>query len=188
LSQAAGRVGDPVYGDDYVLLGYLPGEESALRRMVGGLAVAFPKDYVRGKETGQYSLLQRAHGLGDIDLAVVVANDRVHVRRWLEQIQAPVGLPMAAVVSAGVEPALSSYYQSGQLLGLLGGFPGTAEYEALRQRRGVASETADAQALAYLVIILAGLLGNAAHALGRRGSETSGAGSAPLDSGEHANG
>jgi len=188
LEEAAQRAGGLAYGTDYILLGYLPGEESALRRMPQGLDVVFPRDYARRQDASQYLLIQRANRLSSMGLGIVIGGDHVHVKRWLEQVQAPVGLPLLAVMTASAEPALSPYYRSGQLLGMVGGLPGAAEYEALRQRVGPASESADAQALAYLVVVVAGLLGNVAFLLGRRKPETADASPERPDSGERANG
>jgi len=166
LEQAALRAGGISYGEDYLLLGYLPGEESGLRRITGGLDMTFPRDYVELKESNQFALIQRASKLSDIALVVTMAGDRLHVQRWLEQVQAPYGVPLAAVMTAAAEPGLSPYFSSGQLRGMVGGLPGAAEYEVLRERHGPASSSADAQALAYLVIIVAALLGNIVHFLG----------------------
>jgi len=175
LEQATLRTGGLSYGEDYLLLGYLPGEESGLRRITGGLALTFPRDYIERREINQFALIRRASKLSDIALIVTIAGDRVHVQRWLEQIQAPYGVPLVTVMTAAAEPGLSPYYSSGQLLGMVGGLPGAAEYEALRSGRGPASDSADAQALAYLVIIVAALLGGIGHLFrGRTSKDTSG--------------
>lgn len=169
LNQAALRAGGLSYGEDYLLLGYLPGEESGLRRMTGGLDLAFPKDYIERRDSNQFALIQRAGKLSDIALTITLAGDRIHVQRWLEQVQAPFGVPLAAVVTAAAEPGLSPYFSSGQLQGMMAGLPAAAEYETLRVGRGPVSDTADAQALAYLVIIVAALLGNIINLFGGHG-------------------
>jgi len=174
LEQAALRMGGLSYGEDYLLLGYLPGEESGLRRIAGGLALTFPRDYIERREINQFAVIRRASKLSDIALIVTIAGDRVRVQRWLEQIQAPYGVPLVTVMTAAAEPGLSPYYSSGQLLGMVGGLPGAAEYEALRDGRGPASDSADAQALAYLVIIAAALLGGISRLFrGRTSKDTS---------------
>jgi len=173
LEQAALRIDGLSYGEDYLLLGYLPGEESGLRRITAGLAATFPRDYIERKEISQFALIRRASKLSEIALIVTIAGDRVCVQRWLEQIQAPYGVPVVTVMTAAAEPGLSPYYSSGQLLGMVGGLPGAAEYETLRSDPGRASDSADAQALAYLVIIVAALLGGMSHLFrGRTSKDT----------------
>jgi len=184
LDEAAARKGGLTYGDDYLLLGYVAGGESGLRRLTDGLALAFPTDYVERRDTGQFALIQRSPSLDDAALIITLAGDRGHVQRWIEQVQSPYGVPLAAVVSAAAEPGLSPYFSSGQLRGMVGGLPGMAEYEALCGCRGAASETADAQAAAYMVMILAVVLGNIAHLFGRTSSRKAGSRFAPPGSGE----
>jgi uncharacterized membrane protein YdjX (TVP38/TMEM64 family) len=67
---------------------------------------------------------------------------------------------MVAGVTAVSAPEFYPYLQSGQLLGLLGGMAGAAEYEKLRNEKGTATRGMDAQSLAHVFVAVCILLGN----------------------------
>jgi hypothetical protein len=67
---------------------------------------------------------------------------------------------MVAGVTAVSAPEYYPYLQSHQLLGLLGGMAGAAEYEKARNEKGTATRGMDAQSLAHFFVALCILLGN----------------------------
>jgi len=141
-----------VYGQDYLSLGYVVGVEAGPRAVVEGLVAAHWS-----------SLIEE---VADISLVVEFAGAPEYLRLWLEQVQAPYGLPMVAGVSATADPYARPYYRNeaqDQLLGLITGFVGAAEYERLSGQEGVALAGMDAQSLAHLAIILLVVVGNVAY-------------------------
>ncbi len=60
------------------------------------------------------------------------------------------------------------YYDSGQIIGFLGGLKGAAEYEVLNGIPGSGVEGMDAQTIAHLFMILLVILGNLGYFLERR--------------------
>ncbi len=108
------------------------------------------------------------------DLAVVFGAQAEDVQQWLEQV-APVNrAPVLAVTSAGADPPLRPFLDSGQLVGLVSGYDGAYHYyELLGATPPVAVRALRAQvagqgygALAILAIIVLGNL--AALLTGRR--------------------
>ncbi len=146
-----------IRGRDYVNLGYVAGNEVGARFIAESL----------GPRLSPYPLGERVGGLEDVDLIVVLAGSQEHLRRWVEQVQAPYKVAMVAGVSAQVDPAARPYYRSGQLKGLLSGLVGAAEYERVNQHPGVALSRMLPQAAAHLVIALFILLGNFAYLVDR---------------------
>ena len=67
---------------------------------------------------------------------------------------------MVAGVTAVSAPEYYPYLQSNQLLGLLGGMAGAAEYEKTRGESGSATQGMDAQSLGHLFVALCILMGN----------------------------
>lgn len=61
-------------------------------------------------------------------LAIVFAAQAEDVQTWLEQVQPLDATPVIAVVSAGADPILRPYLDSGQLIGLVSGFDGAFNY------------------------------------------------------------
>jgi len=150
---------DYIQGIDYINLGYVAGNEVGARFIAEGL----------GPRLSPYTLGEGFGGLEDVDLIVVLAGSQEHLRRWVEQVQAPYKVAMVAGVSAQVDPAARPYYRSGQLKGLLSGLVGAAEYERLNQHPGVALSRMLPQAAGHLVIALLILFGNFAYLVERLG-------------------
>jgi hypothetical protein len=143
-------------GEDYLALGYIPGVEAGPRAIVEGLNSGQWSDFVGD---GQ-----------DISLIVALAGTPEYLRLWLEQVQAPYGVPMVAGVSATADPYARPYYGNGaqrQLLGLMTGLVGAAEYERQTGREGLALESMDSQSVAHVVMVLLIVVGNVAYFGGR---------------------
>lgn len=150
-----------IQGRDYINLGYMAGNEVGARFIAESL----------GPRLSPYPLGEEVEGLEDVDLIVVLAGSQEHLRRWVEQVQAPYKVAMVAGVSAQVDPAARPYYRSGQLKGLLSGLVGAAEYERVNQHPGVALSRMLPQAAAHLVIALFILLGNFVYLIERLGGK-----------------
>jgi hypothetical protein len=78
----------------------------------------------------------------------------------VQQVQARFHIDMVAGVTAVSAPEYYPYLQSKQLLGLLGGMAGAAEYEKARGEKGSATRGMDAQSVAHYFVALCILLGN----------------------------
>ena len=72
---------------------------------------------------------------GPPDLAVVFGAQAEDVQQWLEQAAPLNRAPVIAVVSAGADPILRPYWNSGQLSGLVSGFDGAYSYQGLLDER-----------------------------------------------------
>ena len=70
--------------------------------------------------------------------------------------------------TAVMAPDLYPFLQSGQLVGLLGGLAGAAEYETLIGEPGQATVGMQPQSVTHLIIVLFIILGNTVYFLSRR--------------------
>jgi hypothetical protein len=145
-----------VEGEDYFNLGYVAGVEAAPRAIVGELQSPEWSDFVGGGK--------------DLALIVEFAGTPEFLRLWLEQVQGPYGLPMVAGVSATADPYARPYYHSGaqrQLLGLMTGLVGAAEYERQSGQEGMALASMDSQSVVHIAMVLLIVVGNLAYFGGR---------------------
>ncbi|MSP12079.1 MAG: zinc ribbon domain-containing protein [Chloroflexi bacterium] len=126
-------------------LGYLPGNEAALRNLPQMLA---PES--RGAATPS------------IQRAIILGSSAQVVRWWVEQYGTSQHVPLIAAVSAAAEPDLWPYYQSGQLTGLTSGQNGAASYERLLGLPGNAMANSESLTIGLVVIAALILLGNLA--------------------------
>ena len=90
---------------------------------------------------------------------------------WVQYAADPTGVPMSSGVTSIQVNEVMPYVQSGQMVGLLAGMPGAAEYESLIGEKGSATSGMDAQSIAHLVIVLFIVLGNTAYFIERKRSK-----------------
>ena len=124
------------YGENYVNLGYLSGNESALVSLASGFARAFPRDYL-DRPTSDLPLLKRAPSLREVALVVEISADDGHMVQWIQQVQSRYGTRMLGVTSMTAAPSLSPYYTGDhpQLSGFLAGTLGASEYASLLSQK-----------------------------------------------------
>jgi hypothetical protein len=147
------------YGVDWVNLGYKAGNEAVMVLMGQGIANAFPRDY-SGGDTRSYPIMRNVRDYASFPLLVNISAGYPGTKEWVQQVQARFRLPMVAGVTAVSAPEYYPYLQSGQLLGLLGGMAGAAEYEKSRGEAGSATQGMDAQSLGHVFVAFCILLGN----------------------------
>ncbi len=170
LGAIAAELPDYRYGADYVLLGFVPGQEAGLRAIGESLAGAFPADYAQASPLAALPAMRDIATVRDVDRLIVIADDGQAPRRWVEQVQSRTGVGIDALVTAAVEPLLAPYRQSGQLGHVVSGATGAVEY---RRAVGIPADARDqTDGYAALAIVLLGvaLITNAAEAAswGRR--------------------
>ena len=108
-------------------------------------------------------------GLGQvIPLIINLTGNQENLRTWIEQVLAVNdNVTMIAGASAGLEPYVYPYLESGQLAGLLSGLTGAAEYESLTEKPGRAIRSIDSQIAVHLLIVGLIVLGNVGYVLKR---------------------
>jgi hypothetical protein len=156
-----------VDGVDYVDLGFKEGREAVMVLMGQGIANAFPRDY-QGKDTRSLPIMRNVRDYSSFPLLVNISAGYPGTKEWVQQVQGRFHLPMVAGVTAVSAPEFYPYLQTGQLVGLLGGMAGAAEYEKLRGEKGTATRGMDAQSMAHVFVALCILAGNWVHWRRRR--------------------
>jgi len=144
---------------DFVNLGYKAGDEAVMLAMGQGIVNTFPRDY-QGNDTRSMPIMNGVRDYSSFPMLVNISAGYPGTKEWVQQVQARFHLPMVAGVTAVSAPEYYPYLQSHQLLGLLGGMAGAAEYEKARNEKGSATRGMDAQSLAHYFVALCILLGN----------------------------
>ena len=165
---------DLEYGVDYAFMGYKVGGFSVILNMGQDFHGTFPQDNW-GASVGDLELTRGLRSLRDFALVFdLAAGDSIEFW-WIPYGQEKYGFPFAAGCTAVMAPDLYPFLDSGQLLGLLGGLAGAAEYETLIGLRGSASKGMSAQSVTHLIIIAFVIFGNIAYFATRwgRAQETS---------------
>lgn len=152
------------YGVDFANLGYLAGDENAIRLFALDCLI-IPTD-VRGNRVADLPIMQGIKTINDFSF--VFQFNAGGPEAWTRQVVDPMGIPYALGTVTVSVPTAMPYYNSGQIKGLLGGLKAGAEYEALLQKPGRAAAMMDAQSMAHLLIIGFIVLGNVGYFLGKK--------------------
>lgn len=159
------------YGVDYVNLGFKEGREVVMVSIATDITSVYPQDYY-GRPTTSYPIMADVKDFHDIALLLNISGGYPGTKEWLQQVQKRFGMMMATCTTAVSEPEFVPNFQSGQLVGLVGGLAGAAEYESLIDVPGTATRGMDAQSLGHLAIIALIVISNAAYLMRKRAGKT----------------
>ena len=154
------------YGTDWVYLGFRPQYVATMLALGEDVLSEYPRDYL-GQSTTDLPLLQSVNSYRQIRLVISIADDTMP-QYWIEYAGARHGVVIAAGLSAVMVTTFTPYLDSGQLVSILAGLKGAAEYEIMRGERGAGLRGMDAQSSAHLAIIMLVLMGNVAYFMKRR--------------------
>lgn len=158
LDSAATRHGK-VYGTDYLNAGYRPGGAVMLLNLGRSFGEVVRVDY-RGVPIDSFPLGRATRSYRDVALVVTMSAGDPGVLHWITYFHARYGVPICAATTAIMAPQQYAYMNSGQLVGLLGGLKGAAEYEVLVGRKQRASAGMDAQSIVHVLLVVFIILGN----------------------------
>lgn len=155
-----------VYGVDYVNLGYKANYVAVLKGMGSSIEAIYPTDN-SGTPLSQIPMMANIKNYDDIDFIFVVSDNSI-VEYWVSIVNAQYGKRIGIGVTAVSAPAYFAYLGSGQLVGMLGGMKGAAEYENLIKKPAAANMGMSAQSLVHLFIIFSVIAGNVIFLLGKK--------------------
>jgi len=166
-------LGKKTYGVDWVNLGYRAGGENGISAFAGDVIKTFPKDF-RGNDTTKLEIMKDVKTAKDFALVITVSSGTPGTPEWVRQVRDPMGVPLACMVVAVNVPGLAPYVQSGQVLGVIAGLRGAAEYEQLRKAPGLGSAGMDAQSISHLLVLILVVLGNVGYLVSGQGKPKKG--------------
>ncbi len=146
------------YGKDFVNLGYKYGYVSVLKGMGVSIESIFPADN-RGTPLSELPLMNYVKNYEQVDFIFEVA-DNATADFWISIVNAGYGVPMGVGCTAVMAPKFYAFLGAGQIVGLLGGMKGAAEYEILLDKKGTAFRGMDIQSLVHFLIIALVVIGN----------------------------
>ncbi|MDZ4804431.1 MAG: hypothetical protein SGI90_06190 [Candidatus Eisenbacteria bacterium] len=161
------------YGIDYVNLGYKAGNQGVINSLGTKFKTLFTGD-ATGTPTDQIELTKPINSVADFDLIIAIGSGFPGVKEWIQFAGDRSNVAVAGGVTAVEAPLLYPYYPR-QLLGLMGGLQGAAEYEAafsigypefLAKSEDAISKMGP-QTVAHLVILALIIVGNVAYFLGK---------------------
>lgn len=156
---------DKKNGTDYVFLGYKAGVDAVILGLGENIANTFPRDGF-GMATADHPMMQDIKKLSDIGFLVSLSAGTPGYADWLLYAQARYKAKMATGTTAVQAADAYPYLGTGQLLGIIAGMKGAAEYEVLVAQAKLpqvatpAINAMDAQSFAQFAIVLLVIIGN----------------------------
>lgn len=170
IIEAAARRHGRVYGRDWVDFGYkVPG--GALAFGVQSMARDFPgymKSDVRGTPVTQIPALRHVRNATDFALIVTIGYNPIG--EFIQFVQSVYGTKVVFGIAAINSTTTYSYIDSKQIVGMLVGARGGAEYEMLVKRPGRGVQIIMAQSFGHLLIIVLVVVANVSALAQRRSS------------------
>lgn len=154
------------YGENIVNLGYVAGNEAAIRSFAVDIHATFPKDH-RSTDIGKIPMMQSIRDYKDWAMVVEFSAGNPGYAEWNRQVIDPFKINYVLGTVTVSVPGAMPFYQSGVFKGLLAGLTGAAEYEILVGVPGAAASGMDAQSLGIMSIVFFIVAGNIAYFLGK---------------------
>lgn len=155
------------YGKDYVNLGFTSGNEFVILRMGTDIGAAFPVDF-NGTPISKIPLMKNVKNFENVSFLYNVSAGYPGTYEWVIFGVDRFRIKMGAGNTAVQAPLVSPYVQTGQLIGLLGGMRGAAEYEEASRYYGKATGFMRSQTFSHAVVLFFILVGNVAYFFTRR--------------------
>jgi hypothetical protein len=149
--------------EDWCNLGYKTGGGVMIVRLGSSMSAVFPTD----KDNVPWSSIHMLRNITDLEsfsLVISLSAGDPGIIAWVMMAGDRFGVPIGCGCTAVSAPTLYTYLQTGQMVGMLGGLKGAADYETLvgiecgQAIRGMAP-----QSVAHLVIMLFIVIGNVAY-------------------------
>lgn len=152
---------------DYAYLGFRDGKGVTIAAMGSDLRKVFDGKTNDGTALDRIPFMNGIKRLEDFDLIVLVSAGFPGAKEYVQFVGTRYKLRMVAACTAVSTTDLSPYFQTRQLVGLIGGMAGSAGYESLVGKKGAGTVGADVLNIGNVVVILAIVFGNIIFFAGR---------------------
>lgn len=147
-----------VDGEDYVFLGYRPGATQVILGMGTSIASVFETDY-NGTATPEIPIMENITNYDQIALLIDLASGST-TEAWIIYANVQYNLQIAAGVTGVIISQMYPYLQTGQLVGLISGIMGAAEYERLIDVPAKGMLWINIESFVHLLIVILVIIGN----------------------------
>src|SRR6267143_83785 len=161
-----------VKNKDYAWLGYKSGFQVVMIGIGENLRGMYPVDFY-GTPLDSIPILRGVNSYRQMAMVVNLSGSSA-TDYWIQFAQGRFHAPLVVGCTAVMATDYYPYLSSRQILGLIGGMKGAAEYERMIDTVGDARRGMDAQSLVHLIIVMLVIVGNGALFLSRRAGDESG--------------
>jgi hypothetical protein len=159
VQEAIRAEGHGIYGVDYCNFGYRVGTPPWLQALAGNLVQSVSTE-LKGRPLAELPMMRGVTTIHDnVSLTIDITATNT-INDLIPMIHAATGVPMGLACTAVMAPEAYPYLDSGQLVGMLTGMRGAAEYEILIGAPGFGVTAMAGQSAAHLFILGLIALGN----------------------------
>ena len=167
------------YGIDYVNLGFKPGAEAVIKGIAADIRALYTVD-LKGTPINDIPMMEDVVNIEDFDFVFSLSAGTPGSTEWVQYACDPNNIPMSTGCTSIQVTDIIPYVENDQILGILAGMPGAAEYESLVDNKlremgkiskpGKATGMMAAQSIAHVVIVLFIIFGNISYFITRKKS------------------
>jgi hypothetical protein len=150
-----------VYGEDYVFLGYIAGDQTAMAGVLGDLHALASNDY-QGTSLSSLPLAAEVSTADDFDIVAYMTTAGGTAEGWVYQAYSQYQRPVLGGCLSMMTTSIKPYYDSGQMLGLMDGIKGAADLEFLTGHAGDAIVSSDILSFTQTLVLIFIVIGNVA--------------------------
>lgn len=147
-----------VDGEDYVFLGFRPGGTQVMLGMGNSISSVFETDY-SGNTTTEIPMMTDITNYDEIALLIDLASGST-TEIWIIYTNVRYDLQIAAGVTGVIISQMYPYLQTGQLVGLIPGILGAAQYERLIDVPAKGILRINIESFVHLLIVILVIIGN----------------------------
>src|SRR6266850_3556393 len=155
-----------VLNKDYAWLGYKSGFQVVMIGIGENLRGMFPVDFY-GTPLDSIPVTKGVNSYAQVQMMINLSGSSA-ADYWIQFAQGRFHAPLVVGCTAVMATDYYPYLSSKQLLGLIGGMKGAAEYERLIDIFGDARRGMDAQSMVHLIVVGLVIVGNAALFISKR--------------------
>ena len=122
LEQVAENEYNRTYGEDYVLLGFRPGNEAVIKGIVSDIRKMYTIDS-RGIPIDDIPMMDGVKNILDLDFIFSASAGYPGTVEWVQLAADPTGIPMSTGVTSIQVNEVMPYVDAGQIKGILAGMP-----------------------------------------------------------------
>lgn len=163
-----------VYGRDWVNWGYKFGRGIFVKQLASDIFAAVKAD-AEGTPLEDIPMMAGVKDASSVDLVCEITGSVGSLAMWLQYFQVGGAAPKCGHGCTAVSaPESYTFLDSGQLIGLMGGMLGAAEYEQLIESPSRALRGMSSQTTAHILIIMLIVIGNVVEIARKRGGRRDG--------------
>lgn len=155
------------YGVDWVNLGFQTGNEFVIQRMGTDFRSMFATDY-SGANYETLPIVRNVKNFSNVDYVFNLSAGYPGTVEWVQVAVDRYGVKLGAGNTAVQAPQCYPYLRSGQLIGILGGMNGAAEFEKLTGHEAKGTKFMLSQSFSHMIVIAFIIIGNVAFFMGGR--------------------